>query len=89
MISTRNAFHFAAGGRTYSCRVEELHGTRAEAWWWFDVTGDRSRYAPFRAVEGESEAAVQGRMVDYYEALVARRGWIDPRGTVGRPMGGA
>ena len=80
MISTRNAFDFVNSGRTYTCRIEELHSGRPEPWWWFDVSGDRSRYAPFRATDGESETSVQDRMVAYYEDLVARRGWVDRRG---------
>lgn len=85
MVSTRNAFDFVNGGRTYTCRIEELHGGRPEPWWWFDVSGDRSRYAPFRAVDGESEASVQDRVVAYYDDLVARRGWVDRRGFGGQP----
>ena len=80
MISTRNAFDFVDSGRTYTCRVEELHRGRPEPWWWFDVSGDRSRYAPFRAEETDTESSVQDRMVAYYEDLVARRGWVDRRG---------
>lgn len=85
MISTRNAFDFVDSGRTYTCRVEELHRGRPEPWWWFDVSGDRSRYAPFRAVDDDTETSVQDRMVAYYEDLVARRGQVDRRGFGGRP----
>ena len=80
MIETRNAFDFMHDGRTYTCRVEEQRRDRSESWWWFDVSGDRSRYAPFRALDDATESSVQGRMVAYYEDLVARRGYVDRRG---------
>ena len=85
MIGTRDAFDFVEGGRTFTCRVEGLRRGAAERWWWFDVSGDRSRYAPFRAEDGETEQSVRGRMVAYYEDLVARRGWVDRRGFGGPP----
>lgn len=80
MIGTTTAFDFVHSGRTYTCRIEELQRGRPESWWWLDVAGDRSRYAPFRAVDGDTAASVQDRMVVYYEDLVARRGWVDRRG---------
>lgn len=66
MVSMRGAFDFEDDGRTYACRVEEAgHGPR-EAWWWFTVSGDGGRYAPFRAAVGDTEASVRPRVVAYY-----------------------
>jgi hypothetical protein len=79
MNSTRNTFDLVAGGRTYTCRIEELHRGRPERGWWFDVGGDHSRYAPFRAVAGDTELSVRSRMVAYCEDRLVRRGWIDAR----------
>ena len=76
MAIMTQAFDFVDGGRTYTCRIEELRSNGlGDAWWWFDVAGDRSRYAPFRAEDGDTEASVRSRIVAYYEERVARRGW--------------
>lgn len=88
MIDTRSAFDFVHGGRTYTCRIEADGRDRPDPWWWFDVSGDRSRYAPFRATDGDTEVSVQGRMVAYYEDLVARRGGADRRGLAAPPSRG-
>ena len=85
MIGIGDAFDFVDSGRTYTCRVEGLHRGGPERWWWFDVSGDRSRYAPFRADTDDTESSVRSRMVAYYEDLVARRGWVDRRGFGGSP----
>ena len=42
------AFQFENEGRKYSCTVETPRGARTESWWWFSVTGDQQRYAPFQ-----------------------------------------
>ena len=75
MIGTRDGFAFVESGRTYTCRIAASHRGPTERWWWFDVSGDRSRYAPFRAAADDTEASVRSRMVAYYEDRVARRGW--------------
>jgi hypothetical protein len=87
MVSMTGAFDFVDGGRSYTCRVEEPHRGRAEAWWWFDVAGDRNRYAPFRADVGDTQASVRDRIVAYYEDRIARRGLLDWRDTRGQPAG--
>lgn len=74
MVSMTGAFEFVDGGRAYACRVEEPHGGRPEAWWWFAVVGDEGRYAPFQADVGDTVASVRARVVAYYEGRVARRG---------------
>lgn len=64
---------FVDGGRTYRCRVETPSGPRAQAWWWFEVSGDQHRYAPFHAEGGDTENSVRSRIVTYYLQLLARR----------------
>lgn len=68
------AFQFDDGGRTYSCRVEKPRSGRTEAWWWFTVSGDQQRYAPFRAEADDTEATVRRRVLAYYAELLERRG---------------
>lgn len=71
-----NAFQFQDGGRTYSCRVEESMATRtvpSTEWWWVDVSGDKSRYAPFRAAAGDTANSVRSRVVIYYETVLTSR----------------
>jgi hypothetical protein len=67
------AFEFEAGGRTYSCRLEEPRAARREAWWWFGVSGDAHRYAPFQATSGDTVESVQSLIVAFYANLLARR----------------
>jgi hypothetical protein len=72
-----NSLVFVDSGRTFTCAVEKQHLT-SEQWWWFRVsTDDRQRYAPFRAVKGDTAAAVQQRIVAFYDHLLARR--AEPR----------
>ena len=59
-------FEFQDDRRTYSCTVEEQHGTQ-ESWWWFAVTGDAQRYSPFRAARADTQASVRQRIIAYYE----------------------
>jgi hypothetical protein len=66
------AFDFADNGRTYACRVEAPRGGRAEAWWWFTVSGDDARYAPFPAAADDTQDSVRSRVVAYYEERLAR-----------------
>ncbi len=73
MSSMMKAFDFEDGGRVYSCCVEEQRHDRPEAWWWFDVSGDRSRYAPFRAASDDTESSVRARIVAYYEERLTPR----------------
>ncbi len=58
-------FEFQDGGRSYSCTVEAQKGG-AESWWWFAVSGDQQRYAPFRAAASDTRASVQERVVAFY-----------------------
>ena len=68
-------FDFTDAGRTFECEVRQGGGQRTDAWWWFRVsTDDRHRYAPFRAVDADTEASVRSRVVAYYDDLMTRRG---------------
>lgn len=67
------AFDFEEGGRTYTCCVEPPRATRPEAWWWFGVSGDQHRYAPFQAADDDTQDSVRWRVVTFYSDLVARR----------------
>jgi hypothetical protein len=66
-------FSFAEGDRKYQCRVEGPTGGRTETWWWFEVSGDTHRYAPFHAASGDTEASVRDRILAYYVNVLARR----------------
>lgn len=65
-------FSFVEGDRKYQCRVERAAG-RTESWWWFEVSGDKHRYAPFHAEAGDTDTSVRSRIVNYYSNLLARR----------------
>jgi hypothetical protein len=70
------AFQFDDGGRTYTCRVGGAGTARTAvtgSWWWFGVSGDGQRYAPFHADVGDTQESVRSRIVAYYDALLARR----------------
>jgi hypothetical protein len=58
-------FEFSDAGRTYTCTVEERKGA-GESWWWFAVSGDGQRYAPFVATKGDTRSSVQERVVAFY-----------------------
>jgi hypothetical protein len=75
MASMQGAFAFEDGGRFYTCRVEGPHGGRPEAWWWFGVSDDASRYAPFRAAVGDTEVSVRARVIAYDAHRRARHPW--------------
>ena len=79
MVSMRSEFAFEDGGRCYACRVEEQRAGRPEAWWWFGVSDDATRHAPFRAVQGDTEASVRARVVAYYTRGLAHRPWSRQR----------
>jgi hypothetical protein len=60
-------FEFQEGGRDYSCTVEQQFGQDGEHWWWFNVSGDGQRYAPFQASRDDTRTSVQKRIVQFYE----------------------
>jgi hypothetical protein len=67
-------FEFEHEERTYHCTVEPLraHGG-GDAWWWFNVSGDPNRYAPFHAAGSDTRDSVKTRIVEYYTNHLARR----------------
>jgi hypothetical protein len=75
---------FEADGRTYACRLEAAGGKKSPGWWWFTVSGDGHRYAPFRAAEGDTAASIRARIIEYYTNHVTRRS--EPN--AGRPAWG-
>ena len=83
-------FDFEHDGRAYACVVEESRAVRGRAWWWFQVSGDAHRYAPFHAVTGDTRESVRARIVAYYTNLLARRAAPPaPRGHWARRQQGA
>lgn len=80
------AFTFEQGGRTYTCTAEEGKAAPAGTWWWFAVSHDQQRYAPFEAVAGETQHSVRSRIIAYYEhRLWARAQPAVPRARFGGP----
>jgi hypothetical protein len=87
------AFEFEEGGRTYTCKVERSKGSITDGWWWFVVTGDQHRYAPFPHAKGDTVNSVKGRILEYHVNRLARRAappvarnhWGKPRKDVPAP----
>ena len=67
------AFDFEENGRRYSCTIEVRRTVPAESWWWFTVSADQNRYAPFRAAPGDTQETVKTRIVEYYVDRLERR----------------
>jgi len=74
----QQSFEFEDQGRTYTCSVEPSHPSRSDSWWYFGVTGDRTRYAVFQASSEDTRTSVQRRIVAHYSALLERRAQIVP-----------
>lgn len=67
-------FGFEDEGRTFTCYVAVSHQSRPDPWWWFSVSNDdRHKYAPFRAVRGDTKASVKARILAYYRELLIQR----------------
>ena len=66
-------FMFVHDGRTYSCLAAEGPMGDGQFWWWFTVSRDGNRYAPFHAAERDTRASVQARIVAYYENHLEHR----------------
>ena len=69
----RPSFSFEDAGRIFACHVEHARTRDVAAWWWFTVSSDSHRYAPFHADAGDTEDSVRSRVVAYYDALISRR----------------
>ena len=80
------AFSFEHGGRTYNCAPEKRSLPPSGTWWWFTVSSDSNRYAPFEAASGDTRQSIQTRIVAYYEhRLRVRAQPAAPRQHFGRP----
>lgn len=66
-------FTFDADDRTFACQIELARTDGAQPWWWFTVTGESHRFAPFQADVDDTRDSVQMRVLSYYRGLVARR----------------
>jgi hypothetical protein len=63
------AFNFEHAGRQFRCTPEKRHIEPIGTWWWFSVSNDGQRYAPFEVASGDTQASVRARVVKYYEHL--------------------
>jgi hypothetical protein len=80
------AFRFEHAGRTYTCAKEKLLTPPAGTWWWFTVSSDSNRYAPFEAAAGDTPQSIRPRILAYYERhLRARARPAAQRQQFGRP----
>ena len=78
-------FEFEEGGRTFVCSVEARRTTPDDAWWWFNVSGDRQRYAPFQAATADTQKTVKAKIIAFYANLLeARARPAEPRSHWGR-----
>ena len=85
-------FQFEDSGRTYSCCVEESRtspSTKTAPWWWFRVSNDDQRYAPFQAAPGDTRESVRARIVAFYNHRLERKAAPPehPRGRRPTPTG--
>jgi hypothetical protein len=79
-------FTFEHGGRKYSCAPEKRTGAPEGTWWWFTVSHDQQRYAPFEAAAGDTQQSVRSRIIEFYEhRLWARAQPPEPRQQFSRP----
>jgi hypothetical protein len=85
-IAVIRELRFEHGGREYHAHVGD--SGVASGWWWFTVSGDSQRYAPFAARADDTRASVQKRICAYYDNLLARRA-EPPEWRVGVPRRGA
>ena len=78
-----DAFSFQADERTFTCRIETSRAGAGWNWWWFSVSGDGQRYAPFVVAEGDTLESVSSRVLGYYRAVLARRSLLlDPQSSM-------
>jgi hypothetical protein len=78
-------FEFEEDGRTFVCSVEARRTTPDDPWWWFNVSGDRQRYAPFQAATADTQKSVKAKIVAFYTNLLeARARPAEPRSHWGR-----
>ena len=82
-------FSFLHDDRTYTCVAAEGPGGLGEPWWWFTVTRDANRYAPFRAASKDTRGSVQARIVAYYKNHMEHRAMPEREHWARRPKPGA
>ena len=78
-------FQFEERDKVFRCFTDAPKApasARSKHWWWFQVSGDESKYAPFKAAPDDTEASVRSRVIQYYFERLARRS--EPS----RPFGG-
>jgi hypothetical protein len=68
-----DGFQFVHDGRTFTCSVGPMGAAHVGSWWWFRVSTDGHRYAPFHAVATDTLEGVRSRVAAYYDQLLARR----------------
>lgn len=79
-------FTFEEGGRTYVCTAEKRTTPPLGTWWWFAVSSDSHRYAPFEAHPSDTRQSIKERIVEFYERrLWARAQPAQPHQQFGRP----
>jgi hypothetical protein len=66
-------FTFEADDRMFACQIEQGRTRLAQPWWWFTVSGESHRFAPFQPVAEDTVESVRSRVLSYYRELVARR----------------
>src|SRR5579862_1283356 len=69
----KKSLNFEDAGRLFACRVEEARSPNTTAWWWFTVSSDSHRYAPFHSDASDTEDSVRARIVGFYDNRLARR----------------
>ena len=67
------AFTFEADDRIFACTIERGRAEGAQPWWWFTVSGESHRFAPFRPDTEDTVESVRERVLAYFRALLARR----------------
>ena len=73
------ALDFEHEGKKYTCTVEKPKKGKGSGWWWFQVSGDTHRYAPFHAASSDTKASVQSRIIEYYATHMAARAAPPPQ----------
>ena len=66
-------FTFEADDRIFSCAIEKGRAAGAQPWWWFTVSGESHRFAPFQPAAEDTVESVRDRVLTYFRALLARR----------------
>lgn len=65
-------FQFEDGGRTYTCTIEKRTTAPVGTWWWFALSDERQRYAPFETAEKDTQKSVRERIIAFYNHRLER-----------------